>query len=64
MFYLASYNLDKFRRFVFESRFFQLFQVSPEKREGLRTHDVELMKFAFDWLKYSLFGEKTLQILK
>ena len=60
VFYLASYNLDKFRRFIFESRFFQLFQVAPEKREVLSTDDVELMKFAFDWLKYSLFGEKTL----
>jgi Fe-S-cluster containining protein len=63
MFYLASYNLDKFRKFIFESRFFQLFQVAPEKRELLRTDDVELMKFALDWLKYSLFGEKTLQTL-
>ena len=64
MFYLASYNLDKFRKFIFESRFFQLFQVAPEKRKELGTDDVKLMRFAFDWLKYSLFGEKTLQTLR
>ena len=64
MFYMASYDLDKFRGFIFESRFFQLFQVAPEKREVLCADDVELMKFAFDWLKYSLFGEKTMRTLQ
>lgn len=62
MFYLASYNLDKFRRSIFGSRFFDLFQVNAEKVEGLASDDLELMSFAFDWLKFSLFGEKTIQI--
>ena len=62
MFSMASYNLDRFRKFIFESRFFQLFQVEGRKREVLASEDVELMKFAFDWLKYSLFGEKTLKL--
>ena len=62
VFYMASYNLDKFRKFIFESRFFQLFQVERKKKEVLASEDMELMKFAFDWLKYSLFGEKTMQI--
>ena len=62
MFSMASYNLDRFRKFVFESRFFQLFQVEEEKREVLASEDVELMKFAFDWLRYSLFGEKTIRL--
>lgn len=64
MFYMASYDLDKFRRFIFKSKFFQLFQVRDEKMEALASEDVELMKFAFDWLKYSLFGEKTLKLKK
>ncbi len=62
MFSMASYNLDKFRKFIFESRFFQLFQVEEEKKEVLASEDVELMKFAFDWLKYSLFGERTIRL--
>jgi Fe-S-cluster containining protein len=62
MFYIASYNLDKFRGLIFGSRFFDLFQVKAEKREALASDDVELMKFAFDWLKFSLFGHKTIQI--
>jgi hypothetical protein len=62
MFSMASYNLDRFRKFIFESRFFQLFQVAEDKRRVLASEDVELMKFAFDWLKYSLFGERTLEL--
>jgi hypothetical protein len=62
MFYMASYNSDKLRRFIFESRFFDIFQLEPRLRERLASDDVELMKFAFDWLKFSLFGERTIHI--
>jgi len=62
MFYMASYNLDRFKRLIFETRFFDLFQVKAEKIEALATDDVPLMQFAFDWLRFSLFGEKTIEI--
>ena len=62
MFSMASYNLDRFRKFIFESRFFQLFQVEEKRKEALASDDVELMKFAVDWLRYSLFGERTTEI--
>ncbi len=48
MFYMASYNLDKFRKFIFESRFFDLFQVDEELKQKLSSDDVALMKFAID----------------
>lgn len=62
MFYMASYNLDKFRRLIFETRFFDLFQVKVEQVEAIAVDDVRLMQFAFEWLKFSLFGEQTIQI--
>jgi Fe-S-cluster containining protein len=62
MFYMASYNLDVFRRLIFESRFFHIFRLEAEEREKLATDDVSLMQFAFDWLRFSLFGEKTIQM--
>jgi len=61
MFSMASYNLDKFRAFIFNSRFFDLFEVPTDLKEKLRSDDVALMTFAFDWLKFSLFGENTIQ---
>ena len=62
MFFMASYNVDKFREFIFKSTFFDLFEVDSAKKEKLVADDVELMKFGFDWLKFSLFGERTIQI--
>lgn len=61
MFFMASYNLDKFRDFVFKSRFFDFFDVDEQLKERLESDDEALLRFAFDWLKFSLFGEKTIQ---
>lgn len=60
MFFMASYDIDRFRRFIFESSFFSLFEIMPEKKQELASNDKVLLLFAFDWLKFSLFGEKTL----
>ncbi|MFC1866997.1 YkgJ family cysteine cluster protein [Thermodesulfobacteriota bacterium] len=62
MFNMASYNLDRFREFIFGSRFLDLFDVESDLKERLASDDRELMLFAFRWLRFSLFGEKTLQI--
>ena len=62
MFFMASYNLDKFRQFLFHSKFFTHFQVDNELKDRMETDDVALMAFGFDWLKFSLFGDKTLQV--
>ncbi|MBW1800582.1 MAG: YkgJ family cysteine cluster protein [Deltaproteobacteria bacterium] len=64
MFAMASYNLDQFRNFIFKSRFFDLFEVSPDLKEKMAEDDVTLMTFAFDWLRFSLFGEKKLDLKK
>ena len=61
MFFMASYNLDKFRKFVFESRFLELFQVASDLKEKISSDEVALMNLAFDWLKFSLFGDKALK---
>jgi Fe-S-cluster containining protein len=60
MFFMASYDIDRFRKFIFESRFFSLFEFSSEKKKEVAADDESLLLFAFDWLKFSLFGEKTL----
>jgi len=62
VFHMASYNLDKFRSFIFQSRFFDLFDVDPERRGKIASDDIALMLFSLDWLKFSLFGENTFSI--
>ncbi len=62
MFYLASYDLDNFRRFVLESRFLEIFDVDPETVAAVKEDDVALMKFAFKYLKYLLVIEQSLKL--
>lgn len=62
MYYMACYDLDRFRRFVFETRFLQLFNVDEDRVEAMRKDDLELLDFATQWLKFSLFHEKSLKI--
>jgi len=62
MYYMACYNLDDFRRFVFETTFLDKFDITPDVQNRIKTDDTELMAFASQWLKLALFGEKTVQI--
>jgi hypothetical protein len=62
MFFMATYDLDTFRRFVFESTFLSRFDVPAEEVESIRTDDEALMRFAFRWLEFSLFGRPTMTL--
>jgi len=62
MFFMASYDLDRFRRFVFDSSFLDKFVVEPEVVEAIREDDYELMKFAFRWLRFALGFEPTMKL--
>jgi Fe-S-cluster containining protein len=62
MFYMVSYNLDKFRLFLFRSNFFHRFRVPEELQARLEKDDVDLMLFGFEWLKFSLFGLPTMEM--
>ncbi len=62
MFFLACYNLDRFRDFIFGSTFLEKIQVEPETVEKIKTDDVELLKFGFSWVRFALFGEPTMAV--
>jgi Fe-S-cluster containining protein len=57
MFFLASYNLDKFREFVFESSFLDRYDVDKSNLNRIRDDEIELLKFGLKWLKWLLFKE-------
>jgi hypothetical protein len=61
MFHMACFDLDRFRRFLFESTFLKRFELEDELVESLRTDDETLLRFAFRWLRYALFGEPTVR---
>ena len=62
MFFMASYDMDRFRRFVFESSFLEKFDVDEETLEKIKTDDLEMMKFSFTFLRYALFYEPTMKL--
>ena len=62
MTFMALYNLDKFRNFIFDSSFLDRFDVDPIKIVKLQKNDEELIKFAFDWIKFGIFGQKVLRV--
>jgi Fe-S-cluster containining protein len=62
MFYMACYDLDRFRRFVFETRFLKLFDIDETRIEALRTDDLELLDLSMQWLRFSLFQERSMKM--
>jgi len=62
MTFMALYNLDTFRKFVFESSFLNRFELEPLAIEKIKRSDLELLKFSFNWVKFGLFGQKTLVV--
>ncbi|ACN17299.1 conserved hypothetical protein [Desulforapulum autotrophicum HRM2] len=57
MFFLACYNIDKFRKFVFESTFLQRYDIDGDRLEKMRQDDIQLLQFGFEWMKTTLFSE-------
>ena len=62
MYLMACYDLDRFRRFVFDTRFTEIFDIDEARLEAIRADDEELLVFAMEWLRFSLFNEKTMKL--
>jgi Fe-S-cluster containining protein len=62
MFYMVSTDVEAFRRFVFETKFLQVYEIDPESFEVLKFDDFVLLKLGFDWLKNVLFNEPTVSL--
>lgn len=62
MFFTASYDIDRFKRFIFESTFLTLYNVDKDTIERIGTDEISLLQFGFKWLKWLLFkdGEFTM----
>jgi hypothetical protein len=62
MFHMASYNLERFREFVFRTKFLKVFALTAEEGEKAAADEGELMKLAMRWLGFSLCGLDTLAL--
>jgi len=62
MFYMAAYDQDRFRRFIFESTFLDRFEIEPGEIAKIKHDDTALYRFAMKWLQYGLIGQEVLQV--
>jgi Fe-S-cluster containining protein len=63
-FYMASYDMDRFRRFIFESDFLNVFDVDDETVEKIRNDEIELAKFGVRYIQYVMMLEESLKVKK
>jgi Fe-S-cluster containining protein len=62
IFSMVTYDVDKFRRFVFETPFLEIFEIPQNVAEVLQKSDVELLRFGYKYLKMVLLIEDVLQM--
>ena len=62
LFAMVLYDLDQFRKFVFKSRFLQLFAVDEDILEKIWDDDEELLKFGYQYIKTVLKIEEALKL--
>jgi Fe-S-cluster containining protein len=61
-FYMASYDLDRFKKYIFESNFLAVFDIDDETVNRIREDEVELIKFGVKYIKYVMMLEETLKM--
>jgi Fe-S-cluster containining protein len=62
MFFMVSTDVERLRKFVFESSFLQRYEIPGEPLELVRKSDEALICLGLDWLKNVLFNEPTVCI--
>lgn len=56
MAFMAAYNIDRFREFIFQSSFLKRYRVKTAIIKKLRASDRELLLFGFEWIGYFVWG--------
>ncbi len=62
MFFNATYDLQKFREFVFGSTLLERFDVHEDFIHQMQTNNEALLRFGFLWVRFALFGEPTMKV--
>lgn len=62
LFFMACYDIDRFRAFVASDSFGTVFDLPEDERQRLLADDDELMEFGFRFLRQVLFGETSIPL--
>jgi len=61
-FYMASYDMDRFRRYIFESNFLNIFDIDEATLKKIKDDEIELVKFGVRYIKYVMMLEESLKL--
>lgn len=64
MAFMATYNVDQFREFVFGSSFLKRYKVKSALLKKLEIDDLAMLRFGFDWVKLFAWGIQSKKIRK
>lgn len=62
LFFMACYDIDRFREFVFAESFTRLFELKQDEKDALAKDDIALLQFAFRFLRQVMFGEESIAL--
>jgi Fe-S-cluster containining protein len=60
MFFMCSYDMDRFRRFVLSENFRNTYELEDSTYEVLEREDISLMQFGVRLMMQAFFGERTI----
>jgi len=60
--YRACYDLGEFKRFLFGTRFFDIYDVEKEVIEKIKEDEEELLNFGYRWVRFTLFNEEIFKL--
>lgn len=56
MAFMATYNMDRFRNFIFNSTFLNRYKLKSSTIKKIKKSDTELLKLGFQWVKFFLWA--------
>jgi len=62
LFFMACYDIDRFREFVLAESFTRLFELKQDEKDALAKDDIALLQFAFRFLRQVMFGEESIAL--
>lgn len=62
--YMASYDLDGFRQFIFETRFLRVFPIPLDEVEKIKHDDEALLQYSFNWLLREFDVSETMDMME
>ncbi|MDH5231736.1 MAG: YkgJ family cysteine cluster protein [Gammaproteobacteria bacterium] len=63
-FFMCSYDIDRFKRFIQAESFSKAYDVSPDEIQSMLDDELKLLDFSFRLMKQVLFGEHTIPTME